>query len=238
MTAANARERLYLITKNSDLPYDKSNNWNLNIDLNEIEKNEKKKFDDIYNKIIQNNDKINEDTKLMQKQPIYSENYIPNFLDDLSEEKIKNFSVMLSQKLRHVKLAMAKIQMEKNEMDEFKKEDLRNKTINLKQSMAMLNEDNKKKVIKIKPKVDKYEKRRKEIFGINKRRIKSYGDKLDFYREDFDKGLTELKDSIEKNIVEKYLNPMRSTNKLFLPRIGSRNNYHSIDSNIYIHTIH
>ena len=145
---------------------------------------------------------------------------------------------MLSQKLRHVKLAMAKIQMEKNEMDEFKKEDLRNKTINLKQSMAMLNEDNKKKVIKIKPKVDKYEKRRKEIFGINKRRIKSYGDKLDFYREDFDKGLTELKDSIEKNIVEKYLNPMRSTNKLFLPRIGSRNNYHSIDSNIYIHTIH
>ena len=239
MTAANAKERLYLITKNSDLPYDKSNNWNLNIDLNEIEKNEKKKFDEIYNKIIQNNDKINEDTKLMQKQPIYSENYIPTFLDDLSEEKAKDFSVMLSQKLRHVKLAMAKIQMEKTAMDQFKKEDLRNKTINLKQSMAILNDENKKKVIKIKPKkIDKYEKKRKEMFGIKKRRIKSYGDKLDFYREDFDKGLSELKDSIEKNIVEKYLNPMRSTNKFLLPKIGSRNNFQLTDSNIYIHTIH
>ena len=199
----------------------------------------KKKFDEIYNKIIQNNDKINEDTKLMQKQPIYSENYIPTFLDDLSEEKAKDFSVMLSQKLRHVKLAMAKIQMEKTAMDQFKKEDLRNKTINLKQSMAILNDENKKKVIKIKPKkFDKYEKKRTEMFGIQKRSIKSYGDKLDFYREDFDKGLTELKDSIEKNIVEKYLNPMRSTNKFLLPKIGSRNNFQLTDSNIYIHTIH
>ena len=76
------------------------------------------------------------------------------------------------------------------------------------------------------------------MFGIQKRRIKSYGDKLDFYREDFDKGLTELKDSIEKNIVEKYLNPMRSTNKFLLPKIGSRNNFQLTDSNIYIHTIH
>ena len=76
------------------------------------------------------------------------------------------------------------------------------------------------------------------MFGIQKRRIKSYGDKLDFYREDFDKGLSELKDSIEKNIVGKYLNPMRSSNKLILPKIGSRNNLQYTEPNTQINTIH
>ena len=237
MTAENAKERLYLITKNCDLPCNKSNNWNLNIDLDYIEKNEQKQFDEIYNQIMLNEKKIDLDSKSMQKQPIYSENYVPVFIEDLSEDKVKDFSVMLSQKLRHVKLAMAKMKIEKSAVENFKKEDLRKQTISLKQSMAMLNED-KNKFIKKKPVVDKHELRRKEMFGIKKRRIKSFGDKLDFYREDFDKGLSELKDSIEKNIVGKYLNPMRSSNKLILPKIGSRNNLQYTEPNTQINTIH
>ena len=73
--------------------------------------------------------------------------------------------------------------------------------------------------------------KKKEIFEIKKRRIKSYEDKLDFYRENFDKALTKLKDSIEK----RNYNPKRNSPKFCLPKIGSRNNFHLTGSNIYIH---
>jgi len=223
ITAANATEKLFLITKNCNMPSDKSNNWNLNINIEIIERNEQNKFENIYHKVILN-ETNNKDIKVIQSQPIYSDDYVPNFIDDLSEDKLKDFSVMLSQKLRHVKLAMSKVQSEKNAIEKFKKDDLRKKTINLQQSIEMLNEGEKKnKKIKV-MKVDKNDLKRKEMYGLNKRKIRSINERLDFYKEDFDKGINELQYSIEKNIVKKYLNPIRSSNKLILPKIQSRNN--------------
>ena len=222
ITAANATERLFLITKNCNMPMDKSNNWNLNINIEVIERNEQNKFENIYHKVILN-ETNNKDIKVIQSQPIYSDDYVPNFIDELSEDKLKDFSVMLSQKLRHVKLAMSKVQSEKNAIEKFKRDDLRKKTINLQQSLEMLNQGE-KKVKKIKViKLDQNDLKRREMYGLNKRKIRSIGDRLDFYKEDFDKGITELQCSIQNNIVKKYLNPIRSCNKLILPKIQSRN---------------
>ena len=87
----------------------------------------------------------------------------------------------------------------------------------------MLNQGE-KKVKKIKViKFDQNDLKRREMYGLNKRKIRSIGDRLDFYKEDFDKGITELQCSIQNNIVKKYLNPIRSCNKLILPKIQSRN---------------
>ena len=87
----------------------------------------------------------------------------------------------------------------------------------------MLNQGEKKiKKIKV-MKVDKNDLKRKEMYGLNKRKIRSINERLDFYKEDFDKGINELQYSIENNIVKKYLNPIRSSNKLILPKIQSRN---------------
>ena len=41
----NAKERLYLITKNVELPLDKSSNWGYNPNLEEIISNEKEYYD-------------------------------------------------------------------------------------------------------------------------------------------------------------------------------------------------
>ena len=236
VTAANAKERLYLITKNSEVPYDKSNIWNYYIDIENIENEEKRKFEIIYNRITLTDNNIEKDSKLMQIKPIYSQDYIPAFIDDLSEDNMKDFSSMLSQKLRHVKLAMNKIKLEKNAVENFKREDKRKQTISLKLSIEMLNQDKKKeKIKKLKINLDKNSSR-KEMFGINKRRIKSFGEQLDFYKEDFNKGLNELKFSIEKNIVQKYLYPIRSNHKLILPKILSRNVSELTEPNV--HAIH
>ena len=40
------------------------------------------------------------------------------------------------------------------------------------------------------------------MYGLNKRKIRSIEDRLDSYKEDFDKGKTELQCSIENNIVK------------------------------------
>ena len=45
---------------------------------------------------------------LMQQKSIYSENYKPLFINEMDETMIKEFSKTLSQKLRHVKLAITK----------------------------------------------------------------------------------------------------------------------------------
>ena len=68
-------------------------------------------------------------------------------------------------------------------------------------------------------KVDQNDLKRKEMYGFNKRKIRSIGDRLDFYKEDFDKGITEFQCSIENNIVKNYLNQIRSCNKLILQKI-------------------
>ena len=163
---------------------------------------------------MMNDEEIEKTSMLMQSQPIYSENYIPIFINDMSEDKVKEFSNILSQKLRHVKLAMAKIKMEKGKYDDFRKETLRKKSINLKNSMAMLNEDKKK----VKPIYDKFAKKRAEMFGINVRKIKNPFDRFSYFKEDVDKTLTDLEFAIEEKINKKYLQPLRS-NRLVLPKI-------------------
>ena len=214
ITAANAKERLYLETKNCDLPNDKSNKWNFNIDLEFIKKKEEDEFKEILHYTMINDEEIEKTSMLMQSQPIYSENYVPIFINDMSEDKVKEFSSILSQKLRHVKLAMAKIKMEKGKYDDFKKETLRKKSINLKNSMAMLNEDKKK----VKPVFDKFAKKRAEMFGINNRKIKNPFDRFSYFKEDVDKTLTDLEFAIEEKINKKYLQPLRS-NRILLPKI-------------------
>ncbi len=217
ITAANAKERLYLETKNCDLEPNKSNKWNLNIDLDFIKKKEEEEFNGIYHNTMLNEEEIEKTSKLMQSQPIYSDNYTPVFINDMSEEKVKEFSSILSQKLRHVKLAMAKIKMEKGKYEDFQRETIRKKSINLKNTMAMLNLDEKKKN-KNKTVYDKFAKKRAEMFGINTRVIKNPFDRFSYFKEDVDKSLNDLEFAIEERINKKYLKPLRS-NRLVLPKL-------------------
>jgi len=50
----------------------------------------------------------------MQKKSIYNEKYQPLFIQEMDEAKLKEFSKILSQKLRHVKLAISKAALGQN----------------------------------------------------------------------------------------------------------------------------
>ena len=73
---------------------------------------------------------------IMQQKSIYNENYKPLFISEMDDEMIKDFSKMISQKLRHVKLAISKANLNQNkyktmnddELDEEKKNNKKMKT--------------------------------------------------------------------------------------------------------------
>jgi hypothetical protein len=50
----------------------------------------------------------------MQKKSIYNDKYQPLFIQEMDETKLKEFSKILSQKLRHVKLAISKAALGQN----------------------------------------------------------------------------------------------------------------------------
>jgi hypothetical protein len=51
---------------------------------------------------------------IMQQKSIYNETYKPLFINEMDEDKVKDFSKTLSQKLRHVKLAISKANLGQN----------------------------------------------------------------------------------------------------------------------------
>lgn len=60
-------------------------------------------------KIVKKNEELILKTELMmQENSIYSDSYQPLFIKDMDEQNIKEFSKILNQKLRHVKLAISK----------------------------------------------------------------------------------------------------------------------------------
>lgn len=85
----------------------------------------------------------------MQQGSIYDENYKPLFISEMDEDMIKEFSNVISQKLRHVKLAISKANLSQNkykalkdQSDEEKKKAKKSQKIN----KSNLNDKNKKKV--------------------------------------------------------------------------------------------
>ena len=62
---------------------------------------------------------IKKTEKIMQEQSIYDENYKPLFINEMDSETIQKFSAALSEKLRHVKLAISKATLTQNKYSKF-----------------------------------------------------------------------------------------------------------------------
>ena len=97
----NAKERLQIITKNADMPLDKSSNWKFIPNLDDIILNEKKYSD--FN--------ANLNQKKFEFTPIDSKYYYPKFIKEMNDQQLKDFSNTLNDKIKKVKLNMAKIQL-------------------------------------------------------------------------------------------------------------------------------
>ena len=58
----------------------------------------------------------------MQHNSMYKENYKPLFISEMDDDMIKDFSKVISEKLRHVKLAISKANLSQNKYKALKEE--------------------------------------------------------------------------------------------------------------------
>ena len=216
VTQLNAKEKLYYITRGCEVGKGMSNNWNLEIDLNYIMNKETETFEPIYKEVSRKSERMKRAEFEMQNLPLSSEQYRPIFIDEMPEEKVKEFSTLLSQKLRHAKLSMAKVKLNrrkygKNEDDEDNKVIIPLATNSGGDNSSNSNSNRHK---------DKLT-HSMALPSLNKqhRRIRNLNDRFISYKEDFDRKITELESTIEERIKSR-------VDALILPKISKHSHHH------------
>ena len=122
ITEYNAREKLWLTTRNTNLPDNMSNDWKLNINIEKIKEKEEKNIQDLLNK-VKAIEKITKETEsILINQSIYSELYKPKYIEEMNDmDKIKELSKNIQERLRNVKLAVSRANQNYNKMVELSK---------------------------------------------------------------------------------------------------------------------
>jgi hypothetical protein len=127
----------------------------------------------------------------MQQKSIYNESYRPLFINEMDEEKIKEFSKTLSQKLRHVKLAISKANLGQNKYSHMNEILKNEKEENEKKgSLEEANKTNTKNKKKLKPLIEK-----KNNIAFNLKNLKDMtpNDIFENCKYEFDKQINDLK---------------------------------------------
>ena len=117
ITEFNAKEKLWLACKNSNLPYNMSNDWKLDINIDKL----KEKEEEEYLKMLETVSEIEKITNateiILQSRSIYSEAYRPKYIEEMNDiDKIKELSDVIQDRLRNVKLAVSKANLNQSKM--------------------------------------------------------------------------------------------------------------------------
>ena len=199
----NAKERLYLITKNVDLPLDKSSNWKYNPNLEEIISNEEEYYD------------LNKNQKKRNKfnfTPIDSKYYYPKFIKEMNDQQLKDFSNTLNNKIRKMKLTMAKYQLNSERFKDYEKEEKKRiRNISFKNEIKKLFGKTMVKKGLNSPKLEKLNAERAYNFGIVKT-YKNIRERFDNYKSDFNMRLNDLENAFEAKLFNKFIYTQKNNN--------------------------
>jgi len=197
ITEFNAKEKLWVNCKNSNLPsYQISNNWNLKIDVKKVLENEEIEYQKTF-KIVKEVEKITNETELiLQEKSIYSDSYKPKYIEEMTDlEQIKEFSNVIAERLRNVKLAVSKANLNQSKMVDLsnKKKNKRNfikskSALNIKNDHNNFNNDkninNLKKNLAL-PKI-------KSKYNFNQTKIHTPADLFNKLHDDFKNGYSQI----------------------------------------------
>ena len=236
----NAKERLYIITKNIDLPLEKSSSWKFNPNLEEIMNNERNYYID-----------QNQKNKKYDYNPIDTKHYYPKFIREMNDHQIKEFSNALNNKIRRVKLTMAKLQIDAARYKDYEKEEKKkDRNISLKHEMKILFGKSIEKKEFNSPRMEQINTERAYNFGIIKT-YKNVGERFDNFKSDFNMKIRDLQNSFETKLFKRYtvlqknknikkksplnkikiIDGYKTSNNALLPNINNRNNEIKIKEN-------
>lgn len=122
ITEYNAKEKLWFINKNINLPENMSNEWKLDININKIKEKEEEEFNKLLNKVKEIEKTIIATESTLLKKSIYSDSYRPKYIEDMNDiDKIKELNKTIQSRLRSVKMAVIKANQNTSKMIELSK---------------------------------------------------------------------------------------------------------------------
>ena len=122
------KEKLKLPKSSQEIPSDKSTFWKYEINLDKLKELEEENFSKIYEKIKKKEEEINIAEKDFSQFKLHDKHYIPNYINDLSQEKMDNIKFIINKKIRDVNLSFNKKTEIKSEIKKIGKS---KETINL-----------------------------------------------------------------------------------------------------------
>ena len=109
ITEYNAKEKLWIICKNNNLPGNMSNDWKLDINIEKIKEKKEEEYKNLLNKVneLEKITKITE--SIILNHSIYADSYRPKYIEEMNDiNKIKELTNTIKSRLRSVKLAVIK----------------------------------------------------------------------------------------------------------------------------------
>ena len=102
------KEKLKLTKFSKEIPEDKSTLWKYDINLNKLKEKEEENIVKIDEKIKTKEEEINITENNFEYFQIHDKNYIPNYINDLSQDKIDKMKYLINKKIRDVNLSFRK----------------------------------------------------------------------------------------------------------------------------------
>ena len=209
----NAKKRLYLLTKNANLPNDKSSSWKYEPNIDIINYNVKKlSIVEIINKNI------------FEYNPIDSENYYPKFINYMNHDQLKEFSGAVNDKLRKIQLNLARISQNKEKLKNYEEKNQKILSHSYDKRRIFKNKKLNNKVINNRNKInDKFE-NYKNDFYLKVNDLENMFETTVYQRY---MNLPSNKKSGRKNLltIKNELNNKKSANNILLPYIYKGKNY-------------
>ena len=163
-----------------------SNKWDLDIDVEKVKEKEKEELDEIIKIVKKKEELISQTEMLMQQKSIYSDTYKPQFISEMNEDELEEFSNVLSQKLRQVKLAISKANLGQTKFMSFE-EDKKKKENMIARQHEMIKRDYLHRASKVpylnKEIVSRYNFSNNKISNTNQRFKKYTNDCFEKYKE-------------------------------------------------------
>ena len=136
--------------------------------------------------------------------PIDSKYYYPKFIKEMNDQQLKDFSNTLNNKIRKMKLTMAKYQLNSERFKDYEKEEKKKiRNISYKDEMKKLFGKSLDKKEIISPRLEQLNTERAYKFGIVKT-YKNIEERFDNYKSDFNMRLNDLENTVETKLINRF----------------------------------
>ena len=117
MTEFNAKMQLISLSKEVNIPNDKSNAWNYDVNIEHLLKKNEEETNQLIEIVNKKENEINKAEKQHQELSLFNDRFNPVFINNLDKNEKNELKKQISMKIRNINLAINKSQMLKKESE-------------------------------------------------------------------------------------------------------------------------